>query len=187
MDTRANSYKKAQLRIKAHSKDVNVCDWNKVATHLLVTGSDDCTVKVWDLRMASEGTQDELLCFNWHTEPITSIKFQPNEESVIAVASEDNRLTIWDMSVENEEEDPEVPNELMFLHQGQEEIKEISYHPVYFEMLISTSLDSINIFKPAFEMPDPLNEDDKIDREDLKRPPIREEDLDKYIERMSLE
>lgn len=82
--------------------------------------------------MSAEGSQDELLCFNWHTEPITSIRFQPNEESVIAVASEDNRLTIWDMAVENEEEDPEIPNELMFLHQGQTEIKELVYHPSYF-------------------------------------------------------
>jgi WD40 repeat protein len=53
VDMRANSYKQAQLRIQAHKKDVNVCDWNKKATHLLVTGSDDCTVKVWDLRMIS--------------------------------------------------------------------------------------------------------------------------------------
>jgi ribosome assembly protein RRB1 len=89
-----------------------------------VTGGDDAMVKVWDLRMCKgKGKDEELLCFNWHTEPITSIGFQPNEESVIAVASEDNRLSLWDMSVENEEEDPEVPNELMFLHQGQEEIK----------------------------------------------------------------
>jgi ribosome assembly protein RRB1 len=99
---RANSYKKAQLKIKAHKKDVNVCDWNKVATHLIVTGSDDCMVKVWDLRMISEGVDEEVLNFNWHTEPITSIRFQPNDESVIAVASEDNRLSLWDMSVENE-------------------------------------------------------------------------------------
>ena len=64
---RAGEYRKSQLRIKAHKKDVNVCDWNRKAAHLLVTGSDDCTVKVWDLRMSSEGSQEELLCFNWHT------------------------------------------------------------------------------------------------------------------------
>lgn len=103
---------------------MNVGDWNAIAKHLIVTGGDDAKVKVWDLRMCKgKGKDEELLCFNWHTEPITSIGFQPNEESVIAVASEDNRLSIWDMSVENEEEDPEVPNELMFLHQGQEEVK----------------------------------------------------------------
>lgn len=58
VDMRANSYTKSQLKIKAHKVDVNVCDWNKVAAHLIVTGSDDCKVKVWDLRMASEGSQD---------------------------------------------------------------------------------------------------------------------------------
>jgi ribosome assembly protein RRB1 len=46
----------------------------------------------------------------------------------------------------------------MFLHQGQQEIKELCYHPVYFELLISTSLDAINIFKPALEMPDPTED-----------------------------
>jgi len=55
---RAKNYKKAQLNIKAHPKDVNVCDWNSVATHLLVTGSDDCSVKIWDLRMVSEGVDE---------------------------------------------------------------------------------------------------------------------------------
>jgi WD40 repeat protein len=79
VDMRENSYNKAQLKIKAHKKDVNVCDWNKMAAHLIVTGSDDCTVKVWDLRMVSEGVEEEVLSFSWHTEPITSIKFQPNE------------------------------------------------------------------------------------------------------------
>jgi ribosome assembly protein RRB1 len=99
VDMRTKSYKKSQLKIKAHQKDVNVCDWSSVAAHLLVTGSDDCSVKVWDLRMVGEGAEEEVLSFNWHTEPITSVKFQPKEESVIAVASEDNRVSLWDMSV----------------------------------------------------------------------------------------
>lgn len=118
---RVGSFNKSQILIKAHEKDVNVCDWSRTAPNLIVSGSDDCSVKVWDLRKLKEkkGKGEELLAFNWHTEPITSIKFQPNEESVIAVSSEDNSVTIWDMSVENEEEDPEIPNELMFIHQGQ--------------------------------------------------------------------
>ena len=53
VDMRTNLYKKSQLKINAHKKDVNVFDWNKTASHLIVTGSDDCKVKVWDLRMAS--------------------------------------------------------------------------------------------------------------------------------------
>ena len=55
VDMRVNNHKKAQMKIKAHTRDVNVCDWNKVATHLIVTGSDDASVKVWDLRLINEG------------------------------------------------------------------------------------------------------------------------------------
>jgi len=39
----------------------------------------------------------------WHTKAITSIQFEPREDSVLAVASADNRLTIWDFSVEVDE------------------------------------------------------------------------------------
>jgi ribosome assembly protein RRB1 len=166
-------FKKSQLLIEAHTKDVNVIDWNAKASHLLASGSDDCTVKVWDLRMLKKfkkGIFEELICFSWHEEPITSIAFQPNEESVIAVASEDNRISIWDLAVENENEDKSIPNELMFVHQGQEEIKELRYHPVYYEMLVSTAASGINAFKPSFTGGDDESNDDE---EDLKRPPIR--------------
>ena len=105
--------------------------------------------------------------------------FQPNEESVVAVASEDNSVSIWDMAMENEQEDPEFPNELMFVHQGQEEIKEIRYHPVYYEMMVSSASDGINIFKPCFDLP----EQEFDCNEDLKRRPIREQDLDKFLGR----
>ena len=38
-----------------------------------------------------------------HNDAITSIQFEPNEESVLAVCSADNRLTLWDFSVEVDE------------------------------------------------------------------------------------
>jgi WD40 repeat protein len=47
---RVGNFKKSELLIKAHDKDVNVCDWNRCTPNLIVTGSDDCSVKVWDLR-----------------------------------------------------------------------------------------------------------------------------------------
>lgn len=78
VDTRVGNLNQSQMLIKAHDSDVNVCDWNKVATNLIVTGSDDCSVKVWDLRSQKKSKRsEELLCFNWHSEPITSIRFQP--------------------------------------------------------------------------------------------------------------
>jgi WD40 repeat protein len=51
---RVGDFNKSQIMIKAHDKDVNVCDWSRNSPHLIVTGSDDCSVKVWDLRMQKD-------------------------------------------------------------------------------------------------------------------------------------
>lgn len=43
---------------------------------------------------------DPITKIRWHTKAITSLQFEPREESVLAVASEDNKMTLWDFSVE---------------------------------------------------------------------------------------
>lgn len=70
--------------------------WNNFKPTLLSSGSDEGCFKVWDLRH----TQNALTEILWHSEQITSIQMQPNEESVVAVSSSDNRLSIWDFAVE---------------------------------------------------------------------------------------
>lgn len=47
---------------------------------------------------------DSITRIKWHTSAITSIAFEPREESVLAVASADNKLTLWDFSIDNEED-----------------------------------------------------------------------------------
>ena len=66
----------------------------------------------------------------WHTQAITSIQFEPREDSVLAVSSADNKLTLWDFSVDIDDPEykeqikdleqtgMEIPPQLMFLHQG---------------------------------------------------------------------
>ena len=46
----------------------------------------------------------------------------------------------------------------MFLHQGQDNIKELRFHPYYANMIVTTAEDSYNIFKPNL---DPEEEDDE--------------------------
>ena len=124
----------------------------------------------------------------WHTESITSIAFQPNEESVLAVSSADNRISLWDFAVEPDDEaekDEDIPDQLMFLHQGQEDVKEIGFHPLFWEMIISTSNTGFHLFKP--NLTDGEAEGEGENEEDEKNiPKIREEELDKYLEKMSL-
>ena len=92
------------------------------------------------------------------------MQFEPGEDSVLAVASADNKLTIWDFSVEVDESEQtpsgeDIPPQLMFLHQGQNNLKELRFHPYYREMLVTTSEDSYNIFRPNLE-PDEDEEED---------------------------
>lgn len=95
--------------------------------------------------------------FRHHTAPITSIEWAPQDESVLCLSSADNQTTIWDLSVEADDEDmgaadpalAEYPPQLLFIHQGQSNVKEIHHHPQIPGVVISTAEDGFNIFKPA--------------------------------------
>lgn len=124
-DLRATQMK-AQLSFRAHDCDVNVLSWNTTTKFLLASGDDKGEFRIWDLRMLkpSEGVEqkgfDSITRIRWHTQAITSLQFEPGEESVLAVASADNKLTLWDFSVEVDESaqnaDEDIPPQLMFLH-----------------------------------------------------------------------
>eukprot|EP01040_Poterioochromonas_malhamensis_P005971 gene5971-6418_t len=139
-------------------EDVNVISWNHNVGFLLASGSDDGSFKVWDLRSIKK-SPTPLANFTFHKGPITSIEWASHDESMIAVSSADNQISIWDLSVEADDEthgqstsDPsfeDYPPQLLFLHLGQMNVKELHFHPQIPGTLISTAEDSFNIFKPA--------------------------------------
>ncbi|GLE02022.1 hypothetical protein PINS_up023643 [Pythium insidiosum] len=149
----------SMLDVVAHENDVNVISWNRNVNYLLASGSDDGSFKIWDLRNFKANTP--VAHFRYHTAPITSIEWHPTDESALAVAGADNQISVWDMSVE---EDPEaaaaaaeengqpkldLPPQLLFIHQGQTDIKELHFHPQCPGVLVSTAGDGFNVFKPA--------------------------------------
>jgi ribosome assembly protein RRB1 len=93
------------------------------------------------------------------------------------VASADNKLTIWDFSVEVDEGgqqqaegglEEDIPPQLMFLHQGQQNLKELRFHPYFREMLITTAEDSYNIFRPNLEPEEEEEEENDGGKEERK-------------------
>jgi len=119
---------------------------------LRLSGSDDGTFRVWDLRALKQGEEKSLFSFSYHTAPITAITWKPDDDSNLAVSSEDNSVTFWDLSitVETKELDSEqYPPQLMFVHRGQNLVKDIHFHQQIPGCLISTALDGFNVLKPS--------------------------------------
>jgi len=147
--------KKSQITVKAHDSDVNVINWSPVVPHLLLSGADDGSFRIWDLRQFGSGKP--AAHFKWHTSPITSVQWHPTEDSMLAVSEAKCATTVWDMSLEADDEaklddttgQPEVPPALMFEHMGQKDVKELHWHKQIPGMLITTASDGFNVFKPC--------------------------------------
>lgn len=153
-DTRER--KRSMLFVAGHKCDINVISWNRKVSHLLCSGADDGIVKVWDLRNFK--STSPAANFKWHKGPITSVQWHPSDESILAVASADNSVSTWDMALEDDPEakaqgadmgEIELPPQLLFIHQGQKDIKEIRFHPQIPSLIVSTALDGFNIFKTS--------------------------------------
>jgi ribosome assembly protein RRB1 len=83
---------KSVMSWSAHDSDVNVISWNAKANRLIVSGSDDGSFKIWDIRKIQEGDLAPRLNFNWHKKPITSVEWDPNDESSLCVGAEDDTV-----------------------------------------------------------------------------------------------
>jgi len=156
----------------AHMEDVNVLSWNTNVSYLVASGSDDGSFKVWDLRSIRNSMP--LAHFQYHKGPITSIQWSYHDESLLSVSSSDDQLTIWDLSVEADDEQKanssansnsnsnangtgeftgtEYPPQLLFVHQGQHNVKELHFHPQIPNVILSTAEDGFNVFKPAISV-----------------------------------
>ncbi|XP_065912386.1 glutamate-rich WD repeat-containing protein 1-like [Dysidea avara] len=146
-DVRAKPSKACMLTTQAHQTDINVISWNK-SLPLIVSGGDDGIIKIWDLREFQKG--DPVSTFKQHTAPITTLEWHYTDSTVFASAGEDNQLIQWDIAVEKDditEEEEGIPPQLLFVHQGQKEIKELHWHPQIPGVLISTALTGFDVFR----------------------------------------
>lgn len=128
-------------------------------------------------KKSSAATPSPIATFKHHVQPVTSIEWHPSDPTVFAASSDDNQITLWDLAVEKDEEEEddqlvksgvngsisgtsskendsmeesrlnELPPQLLFIHQGQNEVKEVHWHPQIDGLVISTALSGFDIFK----------------------------------------
>ena len=146
----------AAMSVTAAACDVNVIAWNRRVPYLLASGDDQGNLRVWDLRSLKSG--EAVGDLGWHTEAVTSVEWCPEQPSVLAASSSDNQVTIWDMSVERDAEAeaqmaaegiaiPDLPPQLIFIHQGQKDVKEVHWYQQCPGVLGTTSATGFDVFK----------------------------------------
>jgi ribosome assembly protein RRB1 len=149
-DTRAQPSKACMLTAEnAHESDVNVISWNRNEP-FIVSGGDDGFLHVWDLRRFQDKTP--VATFKHHTDAVTTVEWHPTDSAVFSSGGSDNQVTLWDLSVEkddetNSDEIEGIPPQLLFIHQGQNNIKELHWHPQLPGVIISTAESGFNIFR----------------------------------------
>jgi histone-binding protein RBBP4 len=93
-------------------------DYSPFDANLMITGSADRSVAVWDTR----NTKAKLFSLRQHKDEVTQVKFSRQVCNMLASASSDRRTMIWDLSrcgmEQTEEEKKDGPPELVFIHGG---------------------------------------------------------------------
>ncbi|KAJ5431398.1 Histone-binding protein RBBP4, partial [Penicillium cf. griseofulvum] len=158
-DVRSKSRKPA-VDVQVSNTDVNVMSWSNQTAHLLATGADDGQWAVWDLRHwkpnaaapSAQITSTPVASFDFHKEPITTIEWHPSDDSVVAVGSADNTVTLWDLAVELDDEESrqanmvDIPSQLLFVHY-MESVKELHWQAQMPGTLMATGSNGFSVFK----------------------------------------
>ncbi|KAF7634339.1 hypothetical protein Mgra_00006306 [Meloidogyne graminicola] len=131
----------------AHEADVNVLSWNTGTDPLIVSGGDDGALKIWSLKTIQYN--QPVAKFLHHQKPITSVEWSPHDSTVFISSGEDDQTTIWDLALEADEPNysDEAEVDLLFIHMGQKEVKEVHWHKQCPGLALTTSLDGFHVFK----------------------------------------
>ncbi|GAB2293386.1 WD-40 repeat-containing protein msi4 [Dionaea muscipula] len=82
---------------RAHDADLHCVDWNPHDENLVLTGSADNSVHMFDRRkLTSGGVGSPVYKFEGHDAAVLCVQWSPHNRSVFGSAAEDGILNIWD-------------------------------------------------------------------------------------------
>ncbi|KAM7255680.1 hypothetical protein ACFE04_008578 [Oxalis oulophora] len=132
-DARLNNYPAVKVE-KAHNADIHCVDWNSHDANLILTGSADFTVNMFDRRnLTSGGVGSPVHKFKGHDAAISCVQWCPDKSSVFGSSADDGILNIWDHEKTgklHESGGPKASNSppgLFFRHSGHRD-KVIDFH-----------------------------------------------------------
>lgn len=97
---------------------------------MLVTGSSDHSLALWDLRQLNRSVHS----LSGHADNVLQASWSPHVSSVLASCSEDRRVHVWDLSLigaeQSAEDAADGPPELLFVHGGHcNRVSDVAWSP----------------------------------------------------------
>ena len=121
---------------------------------LLGTVSDDLTLHILDVRQPSS-TTSAFQGKGGHTDDINALSFNPESEYILATASADKTVGVWDMRNLN--------NKLHALEGHQDVVTTLAWHPFEASIIASASYDRRIIFWDLSKIGDEQTPEDQED------------------------
>ncbi|KAK9274931.1 hypothetical protein L1049_022186 [Liquidambar formosana] len=118
---------------KAHNADLHCVDWNPHDENLIITGSADNSVRMFDRRnLTSGGVGSPVYKFEGHKAAVLCAQWSPDKSSVFGSAAEDGLLNIWDYEKVGKKKErgtrtQNSPPGLFFQHAGHRD-KVVDFH-----------------------------------------------------------
>ncbi len=136
--------------------------------------------------MISRNNESRIQTLKGHTDQVFNIEWAPFNESILASASSDRRVGIWDLSRIGMEQSPEDaedgPPELLFLHGGHtSKVSDFSWNRNDEWTIASVSEDNVmQVWNMAEEIyaedEDEMSDDDDTKKEDGQA--LKDDDLE---------
>ncbi|KAH1209383.1 WD-40 repeat-containing protein MSI4 [Glycine max] len=118
---------------KAHNADLHCVDWNPHDDNLILTGSADNSVRMFDRRnLTTNGVGSPIHKFEGHKAAVLCVQWSPDKSSVFGSSAEDGLLNIWDYEkvgkkIERTGKSISSPPGLFFQHAGHRD-KVVDFH-----------------------------------------------------------
>ena len=126
--------------LKGHKNSVFDLEFSPLKDTLLATGSDDATVKLWDIPKEglTQNINEDLLTYKGHNRRVSFVKFNPVAADVIASASTDYTLQVWNI----------VKGELYSKIEFGDIPTSLDWNPIGSLVGVTNKKKTINIFDP---------------------------------------
>lgn len=150
-DTRSENSSKPSQQVEGHSAEINAVAFAPSSPNLLITGSSDKTIGLWDIRKLST----KLHSFEAHTDDVLQVAWSPHSPVHFASAGADRRVNIWNLDAIGAEQTPEDaedgPPELLFVHGGHtSNVNDLSWSPMAKWHIATTAEDNIlQVWEPS--------------------------------------